>query len=63
MMVLSSSGVKVFTSVPAMLALVLWRCRMSPAMRWEKNSIGMRRIFHMNSLLPTTAILPSILRE
>ena len=27
-------------------------------MRWEKNSIGMRRIFHMKSLLPTMAIFP-----
>ena len=63
MIVLSSSGVSVFTRVEAMLALVDWRWRISPAMRWEKNSIGMRRIFHMYSLLPTMLILPSILRE
>ena len=48
--------------VAAMEAFVPCRCRISPAMRWEKNSIGMRRIFHMNSLLPTTAILPLIFR-
>ncbi len=60
MMALSSRGVKVFTRTLAMLAFVLWRCRMSPAMRWEKNAIGMRRIFHIKVLLPTTAILPLI---
>ena len=61
--VLSSSGVSVLTSVEAMEAFVPWRCRISPARRWEKNSVGMRRTFHMNSLLPTIAILPLIFRE
>ena len=60
MIVLSSSGVSVLTSVAAMEAFVPCRCRISPARRWEKNSVGMRRIFHMNSLLPTIAILPLI---
>ena len=47
MMVFSASGVRVLTRVLAMEAFVLCRCRISPAMRWEKNSIGMRRTFHM----------------
>ena len=63
MIALRARGVRVLTRVEEMEALVLWRWRMSPAMRWEKNSIGMRRIFHMYSLLPTMLILPSILRE
>ena len=57
------SNSKVFTSVAAMEALVPCRCMMSPAMRWVKNSTGMRRIFHMKVLLPTRAILPLILSE
>ena len=36
---------------------------MSPASRWEKNSIGSRRTFHMYVVEPMTAILPLILRE
>ena len=63
MIVLSTSGVSVLTSVEAMVALVPWRCSRSPAMRWEKNSIGILRTFHMKEPLPTTAILPFIFSE
>ena len=47
MIVFSSSGAKVFTNVPAMDALVPWRCRISPDMRWEKKAIGIRSTFHI----------------
>ena len=63
MTVLSSNGAKVFTSVPAMEALVPARAWMSPASRWEKNSMGSRSTFHMYVVLPITAILPLIRRE
>ena len=63
MIVFSASGVKVFTRVPAMDAFVPCRCRISPASRCEKNSIGIRRTFHMKVLLPSTAILPLIFSE
>ena len=36
---------------------------MSPAIRWEKNSMGILRIFHMNSEFPTIASLPLIRME
>ena len=36
---------------------------MSPAMRWEKNSIGMRSTCHKNVVLPITASLPFMRSE
>ena len=63
MTVFMASGATVVTSVPAMVALVPWRCRMSPVMRWEKNSIGSRSTFHMYSALPSMDILPSVFSE
>ena len=62
MIVFSSSGAKVFTNVPAMDALVPWRCRISPDMRWEKKAIGIRSTFHISVLLPSRSILPLIFR-
>ena len=47
MIVFSASGATVCTSVLAMEAFVPWRCIISPVMRWEKKSMGSRRIFHM----------------
>ena len=46
-----------------MEALVPMRCRMSPDMRWLKNSIGMRSSFHMKELLPMRSIFPLIFSE
>ena len=60
MPVLSMSGANVLTSVPAILALVPWRCRISPDILWAKKSMGRRRSFHMNVMLPMTAIFPWI---
>ena len=47
MIVFTASGATVSTSVCAMEALVLWRIRISPVIRWEKNSIGSRSTFHI----------------
>ena len=51
------------TSVEAMEALVVCRCRISPARRWEKKSMGRWNIFHMYSAFPTAAIFPPSFRE
>jgi hypothetical protein len=63
MMVLSSIGPNVWTSMLAMDAFIICLDWISPARRWEKNSIGRRRTFHMYDELPITAILPLILSE
>ena len=63
MTVLSISGAKVLTRVPAIDAFISDLFWMSPASLCEKNSIGMRRTFHMYEVLPMTAILPLILSE
>ena len=63
MMLCSTSGAKLLMSVEAIIAFCWRRPQISPAMRWEKNSIGRRSTCHMYSLLPTTAILPLALRE
>ena len=62
MSVFSKSGAKVFTSVPAMLALVICLDWISPAILCEKNSIGIRSTFHIYAVLPMTDILPFIFR-
>ena len=47
MTVFSRSGAKVFTRVPAMEAFIPARDWISPARRWEKNSIGSLSTFHI----------------
>ena len=51
------------TRLLAIVPLEFCRPCISPAIRCEKNSIGIRSIFHINVLLPTTASLPFIRRE
>ena len=51
-------GARVLMSVEAMLWLLLLRAAMSPAMRWEKNSTGIRSTCHMNSAFALIASLP-----
>ena len=63
MTVLSMTGAKVSTSVPAMDAFIGALVCMAPAILCEKNSIGSLRTFHIYVVLPMTSILPLILSE
>ena len=47
MAVLITRGAIVFTICPAIMALEDFRCWISPAMRWEKNSMGRCSTFHI----------------
>ncbi|MPN14716.1 hypothetical protein SDC9_162043 [bioreactor metagenome] len=60
---LSANGAKIFTRLFATDAFVSLRDWISPAIRCEKNAIGIRRIFHIKLVLPITASLPLIRSE
>ena len=63
MIVFSNNGAKVPTNVEAMVALVACLCKISPTIRWEKNSIGILMTFHIYEVEPIIAILPLIFNE
>ncbi len=59
----SASGANVSISVFATAALSSCLCWISPAMRCEKNSIGICSTCHRKELLPVTASFPPMRRE
>ena len=60
MAVLRVSGANVLTRFDATSVLEFCLDWMSPAILWEKNSMGSRRIFHIKDELPTMASFPLI---
>ena len=59
----SKSGANVSTKLEAIDAFELCRPCISPAIRWEKKSMGILSTCHINVLLPTMESLPFILSE
>ena len=62
-MIFRTNGANVLIKFPAMEVLEFCLLWISPAIRWEKNSIGKCNTFHKKVILPITDIFPLSLLE